>query len=79
MDLLEECQLHWLVAPRWVEGVINVDVEVGQFSQKAYLPQLDHVSLDKGVSEGGSVVGFKIAELLQEPGDLNDDPEDVFV
>lgn len=31
------------------------------------------------MSEGRSVVGLKIAELLQKPGDLHDDPEDVLV
>lgn len=31
--LLVKCKLHRLVALRWVEGVINVDIEVGQFGQ----------------------------------------------
>ena len=31
------------------------------------------------MSEGRSIVGFKIAELLQEPGYLYDDPEDILV
>lgn len=31
------------------------------------------------MSEGRGVVGLKIAELLQEPRDLDDDPEDILI
>lgn len=33
LDLLVQCKLHRLVALWWVEGVIDVDIEIGQFGQ----------------------------------------------
>lgn len=79
MYLLGKGELHRLAALRRVKGVVDVDIEVGQFGQQSYLPQLDHVPLDERVPKGGSVVGLKIAELLQKPRNLHDDPEDVLI
>ena len=62
-----------------VEGVVDVDLEIGEFGKQTDFVEFEHVAFDEGMAEGWGVVGLEIAEFLEESRNLDDNSENIFI